>query len=852
MEVRALARRGGGAGAGSDEGMGRDFCVRSKRKNRDSAGTGDSSENRWLRRPGTALHSSSIAGSASPVVVGDQNRDSAEGNTSVRAVVGKSRKTDRRGEAIRPARALTLIPKKVKRENYFPFKKKIIIYIGIIMEERKTNQIVLSILETMLEQKLISEETFRGLKARADETIDIHGFFIDAVSKKEIRENVLYKAYSHYFKIPLISSVEMLNQEFTSSIIPEKFSRERELVAVGMPDNSSITVSISNPFDTDGINLLSFISDRKVNIKLGLRSDILSTIEYQFTPDNFLLGILRKAGIKIPDLELIVDSDSQAPIVKLLNITLADAIEHRASDIHIEPLEKQLIIRYRIDGELRQEMKLPTSIHLPLISRIKVLSKLDLTNRFSPQDGKIRLEMRSRHVDLRISTMPTIFGEKVVIRILDQSSLQLLPEKLGIIGDDLADFRTSISKPFGVILLTGPTGSGKSTTLYSAVNQIQISFPGVNITTIEDPVEYELPGINQVQVNPKRNVTFASTLRSILRQDPDVILIGEIRDRETALIAVQASQTGHLVLSTLHTNDSLGAVSRLKEFGIDINDINEALIAIFAQRLVKKICPYCIETVDDSEYPQDYIDSFRRIHPDAVLKKGSGCQQCDYTGFLGRTAVIEKLIFDKNIKDALRNFKENDIREIASKNGMRNLPLAGMELVARGITELATTIRVTGINESELSHEPQNDFQEEIETKTDIKSPQKDQQKAAVLFSMNSFEMKSYKFAFNESGLSLDSVSNQLELIERLHKQTPDILILDLRGDNKKALSLLDEIGSHLCFLYMPLLILTDFEIEKSVGVNFCSQADDYLVSPFDTKDVVARSNSLIARGQLQ
>ena len=400
----------------------------------------------------------------------------------------------------------------------------------------------------------------------------------------------------------------------------------------------------------------------------------------------------------------LLDETSDAPIIKLVNLLLSGATKDRASDIHIEPYQATVKVRYRIDGILYDILSLPRKIHSPLVSRVKIMAKLNIAEKRLPQDGRIEIKVADRSVDIRVSTIPTAFGERVVLRLLDKTSSILMLSDLGMDGRKVAIFNRLIKSPYGIILVTGPTGSGKTTTLYAALSTI--NSPEVNIITIEDPIEYQIDGIGQIQVNPKIDLTFAQGLRSIVRQDPDVILVGEIRDRETAEIAIQSSLTGHLVFSTLHTNDAASAVTRLIDMGIEPFLVTSSVIAIMAQRLVRVLCPKCKEpyTPDDESLANLGVDK-RRLEEHPVYRK-MGCAACMNTGYRGRTAIFEILILDDPIKRLiLKTSDSNQINDEAIKRGMTNLLHDGAQKVLDGITTIEEVFRVTRILKRETDLE---------------------------------------------------------------------------------------------------------------------------------------------------
>ena len=430
------------------------------------------------------------------------------------------------------------------------------------------------------------------------------------------------------------------------TVLPEALARRYRVLPIRDTD-AYLEIATSNPFDLDMEKTLAFATARQIRMSLLSPAKITEQIDQQYRPEKALDRLLENMGQsaelvqleeEAPDEYNITEAAaSERPVVKLVDLILSEGILSRASDIHIEPEEGGVAVRYRIDGVLRQVMKIPRAAGLPLISRIKIMSSLDIADRLRPQDGRARVAVNGQPIDLRVSTLPAAHGEKVVIRILDSRATVKTLDSLGLDAPEIAAIQKLLQYHEGIILVTGPTGSGKTTTLYSMINQIKSE--GVNIVTVEDPVEYRIPGIVQVQVQEKQGLTFASALRSILRQDPNVVLVGEIRDLETAQIATQASLTGHLVLSTLHTNDAANAVTRLVDIGVEPYKIAAALRGVIAQRLMRKLCNTCKEI--SLEPPPEELKKW--IPYGTRLYRAAGCPDCAMTGYLGRFAVLEVL-----------------------------------------------------------------------------------------------------------------------------------------------------------------------------------------------------------------
>jgi type IV pilus assembly protein PilB len=465
--------------------------------------------------------------------------------------------------------------------------------------------------------------------------------------------------------------------------------KERGKQAGGAGFSAADSTSLDDVMATSALTI-----DDMANVGLGeLNMDEITGLDSGADVDV----VKQEEGQEI-DLSEITKSTEAAPIIKVSNLILIEALKAGASDIHVEPYEKEFRVRFRIDGILHNIMALPLRVRDPLISRLKIMSKLDISEKRLPQDGRIkirlRVEERSRDLDLRVSTVPTQFGEKVVMRLLDKSKLQLDMTQLGFEPEPLRRFKDAIDKPYGIVLVTGPTGSGKTNTLYSAI--AALNEPTVNILTAEDPIEFNLAGINQVQMKEQIGLTFASALRSFLRQDPDIILVGEVRDFETAEIAVKAALTGHLVLSTLHTNDAPSTINRLMNMGIEPFLVATSINAICAQRLVRRICQVCIEEVETP--PQMLIQV--GFAPDEVktvkIKRGRGCERCNQSGYKGRVGLYEVLAFTDEIRDMILSGASSiELKRKAIEEGMVTLRMAGIQKVRDAATTLDEVLRET-------------------------------------------------------------------------------------------------------------------------------------------------------------
>lgn len=476
-----------------------------------------------------------------------------------------------------------------------------------------------------------------------------------------------------------------------------RFLKENHVVSLAA-DDEAITVAVMDPNNAFIAQSLSLMCETAINFKVGVLSDIDKAIERQYGDGKSQMGqITDNLGDSesLDDIEHLKDLASEAPVIRMVNLIFHRALESKASDIHIEPFDNSLVIRLRIDGVLQQIEGPSASATAAVISRIKLMAKLNIAERRLPQDGRIKIQMQGKEIDLRISTTPTMYGESVVIRLLDKENIVFEFESLGFETENQEKFIEVLSKPHGIILITGPTGSGKSTTLYTALTHLNT--PGKKIITIEDPVEYQLNGVNQIQAKPKIGLTFSSALRSIVRQDPDIIMIGEMRDLETAKIAVQSALTGHLVLSTLHTNDAAGALARLLDMGLDDYLLTSTVNGVLAQRLVRKICLHCREPYEPSpEVVEEKGLSKFVVNDKLTLYHAVGCTECGGIGYSGRMAIIEFLVMNDALRKMVMEHKESGlIQEQAIKDGMLSLYHDGLAKAAKGLTTLDEVLRVT-------------------------------------------------------------------------------------------------------------------------------------------------------------
>jgi general secretion pathway protein E len=516
-----------------------------------------------------------------------------------------------------------------------------------------------------------------------------------------LTEEKYRSALEQFFGVPFATQNDFPREPVLVNTLSIQFMKESKFVPARL-DDKELTVIMSNPLDFYTIDAIRLAARRNIRVLLGKETDILEALERFYgsggtSMEKIIEDIEGTPEIEPEDEENVDhlrDMASEGPVIRLVNLIITRAIEMRASDIHFEPFEDRFRVRYRVDGVLHDVESPPKRLQSAIVSRVKIMAKLNIAERRLPQDGRIMLRVKGKEIDFRVSSVPTIYGESTVLRILDKSSIVLDIEKLGFPEDTMRGFRALIERPHGIILVTGPTGSGKTTTLYCALEKI--NSPEKKIITVEDPVEYQLRGINQIQVKPAIGLTFANALRSIVRQDPDVILIGEIRDAETAEIAIHSALTGHLVLSTLHTNDAPSAITRLIDMGMEDFLLSSTIIGILAQRLVRVACPYCQipATPDPAIQKELKLDGSKRTDVNIIEVKG--CERCSYTGFWGRSGIFEFLEVNDTIQRLILEKKESHIiKEAARKSGMRTLREDGWMKVKQGVTTISEVLRVT-------------------------------------------------------------------------------------------------------------------------------------------------------------
>ncbi len=531
---------------------------------------------------------------------------------------------------------------------------------------------------------------------------------------KMLNEDDVTSALAEHFRMKYIHFDDANRADFIdmdiARLLPESIAQRFCLVAIGEVDNKVI-VAMADPLNVIAIDTVTLKLKRQIKPAISSPREIQRAIELIYHGSDVEEQQLRSlVEIEVGDeekhdedvfLEEVVEADSsgeaaanKAPVIRFVDLLMSQAVKSRASDIHIEPQESSTVVRMRIDGILRDMVPPAKKMQAAVIARIKIIAHMDIAERRLPQDGRFKMKISGRAIDVRVSTIPTIYGEKVVMRILDAAAVKHDLDQLGLEPQYLEEMKDMLSQPHGIIIVTGPTGSGKSTSLYSALNYLKD--PTKNITTVEDPVEYRLAGINQIQVKPEIELDFARCLRAILRQDPDIVLIGEIRDKETVEIAIKASLTGHLVLSTFHTNDAPSAISRLLYMGIERYLLASALNLVVAQRLVRRICEHCKEPVTLNEETIERLRIDQEKAREAVFYQGRGCTACGGTGYLGRLPIFEFLVVDSDIKEGIiTNNSESQIREASRKKGYGGLLESGAGKVLQGLTTAEEVLRVS-------------------------------------------------------------------------------------------------------------------------------------------------------------
>ena len=715
-----------------------------------------------------------------------------------------------------------------------------------------------------------------------------------AVRREFVSDDDMLAALAARFRMPLADLSAVAPD--AKDVLPEVLARRYRVLAL-QASNSTLDIATSDPRDLDCERSLGFATGRTVRMHLAPPSRIAERIEEVYRPENAvdkLLEGMTQYDVQsltdeplTEDLDLSASKASERPIIKLVDHIVAEGIQQRASDIHLEQQDAGVVVTYRIDGVLRQAMLLPRAVGIPLVSRVKIMSGMDIADRLRPQDGRARVSVNGTRVDLRVSTLPASAGEKVVIRVLDSRSTVLSLDGLGLAARDMERMNQLIGLREGIVLVTGPTGSGKTTTLYSALRTVLTR--GVNIVTVEDPVEYRITGVVQVQVNERAGLTFAAALRSILRQDPDVVLVGEIRDRETATIATQASLTGHLVLSTLHTIDSASAVARLVDIGIEPFKIAAALKGVIAQRLVRRLCPAC-------KQPQETPSTERLLHwfpPGSQVYRAVGCAECAGTGYLGRLAVMEVLVTDAEVERRISAAESTErVAEAARLGGMRSMWESGVEHVREGTTDIDEILRVIEVPQPvaesptrtvERRHPnrrtplsspgirtstptapmpatrgltpravpasgflPEDAF--ELLDDASVVPPRQSAREIVLLVEDEEPLRHVLRDLLEREGFHVVEAADGVQALDEIDRSAPDVIVLDLSLPRLDGYGVLKHLRARPATARVPVLVLTARADEDNEVRVFESGANDFITKPFRPRALSARLKALLRK----
>jgi type II secretory ATPase GspE/PulE/Tfp pilus assembly ATPase PilB-like protein/CheY-like chemotaxis protein len=734
-------------------------------------------------------------------------------------------------------------------------------------------------------ETLLSKESIGVLKTAAQDS-----YWESAVRRGFISDDEILTALASRFHMK-IANLPLATQQAREHV-PESLARKYRIIPLTITD-SALEIATADPHDLDCERTLAFATGRTVKMSLAAPTKIAERLDELYRPENVVSKILENVSANY-DIQSLADVQTQEdmelggekasaerPIIRLVDHIVAEGITSRASDIHLEPEEGGVAVRYRIDGVLRQTMVLPRAAGIPLVSRIKIMSGLDIADRLRPQDGRARVAVNGVPVDLRVSTLPASQGEKVVVRILDQRATVLSLDGMGLRTDELERIKILLQMREGVILVTGPTGSGKTTTLYSALRQIQTR--GVNIVTVEDPVEYRLQGVVQVQVHEKAGLTFATALRSILRQDPDVVLVGEVRDRETAATAVQASLTGHLVLTTLHTIDAASSITRLTDIGVESYKLAAALKGIVAQRLLRRVCAQCREVWMDP-----VPDRLRPWIPSGTpLFRAAGCDHCAQTGYRGRMAVVEVLVSNPEVERRISAGESVDrVADAAREGGMRSLWESGVSRVVGGETTIEELLRVLEVPQDDPGRSatraaPASTTRQAagprdgahgnarpaqgapaqpepspvahgaaFELLDDLTPHAKSRREHATVLLVEDEEplRRVLRDLLEREGFTVIEAGDGVLALDEVDRGAPDIVVLDLNLPRLDGYGVLSHLRARQATSNLPVIVLTAKGDEDSEVRVFEYGASDFLTKPFRPRALSARINALLGR----
>ncbi|MGD9160735.1 MAG: ATPase, T2SS/T4P/T4SS family [Desulfobacteraceae bacterium] len=703
--------------------------------------------------------------------------------------------------------------------------------------------------EILIDAGLIDEEILKkAIDIQKIEKVRLGRILIDM---KAVDDIAIAKALSNQLKIPYVRISGINLSKDIISLVPPDMARNYQVIPLKTVDKKLI-IAMTNPLEQYALKDLRLVTQMPVEIMIAPEDDILENIKKYYPKGGiekeFGFDDINQASIEIvkaseepeKDIADILSITESPPVVRFTNAVFADALKLNASDIHIEPQKNSLLIRYRLDGVLKEAMRTDKHIHAPFVSRLKILSNIDISIKRKPQDGRSQIKYNNKTYDLRVSTIPTSYGETVTIRILNPDMGKFQVENLGIPLKNSDNFIEAISRPQGIILVTGPTGSGKSSTLYACLNKLNTA--EVKIITVEDPVEYDIAGIDQVQINEKAGITFATGLRSILRQDPDIVMVGEIRDSETASIAFQAAQTGHLVLSTLHTNDAPSAIIRLFDLGIEPYLCVASLNIVMGQRLVRKICEEC-KTPEVP--PAQLMKQIPKKFSDAVFYKGYGCESCRYTGYKGRIAIFELLTFPQKIKKMITsNIDLPDLTTAALSTGYSSLFYDGIEKAAKGLTTVEEVFRIAAPEKKDELN-PERAFNKPIKNHSEQISEYL--KNVTVLFVDDDEKfLKLFKQLLENKGFIVITATNGVEALRLAIRVRPDIIITDYIMPEMDGINLIKKLKANLETRQIPIIMITALQDADSEVKVFDAGADDFLIKPVDSKRLIARVKRVI------
>ncbi len=727
--------------------------------------------------------------------------------------------------------------------------------------------------KALIYYQIIDEGLYEELAQRFPD----ESYFFDVLIKNEyLKPEDIAVFIENALKIPTINLDKVSIDPKLIKQIPEAVCRKNLIIPFAI-DKKQIRIASFNPSNLNAENEIEYLTGRYVKTYFAYKDQINQKINEYYSPEKIIDNLVgkEKSGSKVK----IAGDDKQegsSSVVRLVNQILSDAITEEASDVHIEPKEDGVSVRFRIDGVLRSKLELPRSIHSTLMSRIKIISNLNIAETRKPQDGKAKIIVDDVDIDLRISILPTSYGEKGVIRILDRRNAAVSFEKMGIRGENRKLLEQCFAFTQGMVLVTGPTGSGKSTTLYSAINRIRSATN--NILTIEDPIEYMIEDINQVQVNEKAGISFATALRSFLRQDPDVILVGEIRDKETAEIAIQAALTGHLVLSTLHTNDTFTTITRLQDIGVDKTKITESLEAIIAQRLVRRLCNHCKLKVNKDDIDGKLNSLIRQLGFTPQVYEAKGCKECGFAGYKGRIGVYEILLLDDKLRDLINS--DGSIREIrrtAREQGFHNLFEDGLTLIAEGITDYKEVIRVIhpGSQKDDLpvnktEEEPKNEETKKDYTQASLISQEvrdeytkkkemplplykrpdttKLNKDILVVEDNRATRMIIKKMIEKKTSWTVREAEDGIKALVQVVEKAPDLIVLDIMMPSMDGFEFLQHLRAEPSTERLPVLVLTSLKTTENEIKGLQFGADDFLTKPINLDLLITHIKRLLDR----